>query len=65
MPNRLLRANELGGKPENRSVSPTVETIFAGVKILLPSARSARSSMIAGWTLVPRKAADAPATDRL
>jgi hypothetical protein len=65
MPNRLPRANELGGKPENRSVSPTVETIFAEVKISLPSARSARSSMIAGWTLVPSKAADAPAMERL
>ena len=65
MPNRLPRANELGGKPENRPVSPTVETIFAEVEISLPAARSARSSMIAGWMLVPRKAADEPATDRL
>jgi hypothetical protein len=65
MPRRLPRANELGGKPDTRRVSPTAKTIFVEVAILLPGARSVRSLMIAGWMLVPRKAADEPATDRL
>jgi hypothetical protein len=65
MPRCLPRANELCGKPENRLVSPTAETIFAEVEISLPASSSARSLMIAGWMLMPRKAADDPAMDRL
>ena len=35
------------------------------MEISLPASSSARSLMIAGWMLMPRKAADDPAMDRL
>jgi hypothetical protein len=44
---------------------PTAETIFAEMEISLPASSSAQSLMIAGWMLMPRKAADDPAMDRL
>jgi hypothetical protein len=42
-----------------------IEAISAEAEISLPAARSPLSSMIVGWMLATRKAADEPATDRL
>jgi hypothetical protein len=49
--------------PKTVRYSRMIGAIFAEAEISLPAVRSPLSSMIAVWMLVPRKAADEPATD--
>jgi hypothetical protein len=65
MPDPFRLSNRTGWRTRKPPDIANAETIFAKVRISLPAARSVRSPMIAGWMLVPRKAADEPATDWL